>query len=134
MGAGTLALVAAFADVWNVPTYGLGDWPATLARLEEACAAVDRDPGTIERSLEAVLVIAEGADELAAARSRAERRYAGEAWGLHDGGFVGTPAAIVDRLGQQIERGMDTVVFLPADRGAGDMIDLLAEAVLPQLR
>lgn len=132
-GAKTLPLVAAYADVWNVPTYALGDWPTKVGALEAACEAAGRDPHTIGRSLEAVLVVAGDDAALAEATARAERRYAGAGWGLHEGGFIGTPAAIVDRLGAERERGITQVVFFPADRGAGDMVDLLATEVMPQL-
>ena len=59
----TLPLVARYADVWNVPTYGLADWQAKEAVLEGECAKIGRDPATIRRSHQAVLVLA--ADEQA---------------------------------------------------------------------
>ena len=130
----TLPLVARFADVWNVPTYGLGSWPARVPALEGACEAIGRDPTTIRRSLEAVLVVAADEHGLAEARGRAERRYPGPGWGLAEGGFVGTPPAIVDRIGELVEEGMSLFVFFLADRGERDMLHLLAEEVLPQVK
>ncbi|MBV8461913.1 MAG: LLM class flavin-dependent oxidoreductase, partial [Acidimicrobiales bacterium] len=35
----TLPLVARFADVWNVPTYGLADWESARAQLDRECEA-----------------------------------------------------------------------------------------------
>ena len=133
-GALTLPIVARYADVWNVPTYALGDWPARSAALEEACAACDRDPATLRRSLETVLVLAPTDAELVEARAKAERRYQGPAWGLAAGGFVGTPAAIVERLAAEAARGIDLVVFFLADRGEHEMLELLAAEVLPHVR
>ncbi|MHB8467963.1 MAG: LLM class flavin-dependent oxidoreductase, partial [Acidimicrobiales bacterium] len=112
-GAMTLPLVAKHADVWNVPTYALADWPTKVRALEDACAAVGRDPATLRRSLEAVLVVAPNDAELAREMERAERRYAGAGWGLHEGGFVGTPAVIVERIQQEAARGIDLCVFFP---------------------
>jgi len=129
----TLPLVARFADVWNVPTYGLGVWPDRVPALEAACERVGRDPATIRHSLEAVLVVAADDAALADARARAERRYAGPGWGLAEGGFVGTPPALVDRIGTLVEQGVSHFVFFLADRGERDMLHLLAEEVLPEL-
>jgi len=130
----TLPLVARFADVWNVPTYGLGDWEQKLGVLESACERVGRDPAAIRRSLEAVLVLAPDGRALAEARARAERRYAGPGWGLQEGGFIGTPAAVVDRIGEQVERGVSLFVFFPSDRGDEAGLRLFAEEVMPHFR
>jgi F420-dependent oxidoreductase-like protein len=51
----TMPLVARYADVWNVPTYALGEWATLDAQLAELCAAIGRDPGEIRRSHEAVI-------------------------------------------------------------------------------
>ena len=127
----TLPLVARFADVWNVPVYGLGQWRQKGAVLDALCEANGRDPASIERSLEAVLVLAPDDGALDDARARAERRYAGAAWGLHEGGFVGTPSAITDRIGELVDQGVSLFVFFPSDRGAEPTLRLLAQEVLP---
>jgi alkanesulfonate monooxygenase SsuD/methylene tetrahydromethanopterin reductase-like flavin-dependent oxidoreductase (luciferase family) len=129
----TLPLVARFGDVWNVPTYGLGVWRERGATLDAACEAIGRDPATVRRSLEAVLVVTADDGALVDARTRAERRYAGPGWGLAEGGFVGTPPAIVDRMGELMDQGMSLFVFFLADRGERDMLHLLAEEVIPHL-
>jgi alkanesulfonate monooxygenase SsuD/methylene tetrahydromethanopterin reductase-like flavin-dependent oxidoreductase (luciferase family) len=129
----TLPLVARYADVWNVPTYALGDWDAKVATLVSLCQDAGRDPGSIRRSLEAVLVIA-SSESLAAAQASAERRYGGPGWGLHEGGFVGTPSMIVDRIGDAAAMGVSLLVFFPADRGGGDMLELFASEVMPHVR
>src|SRR5690349_6609411 len=54
----TLPLVARYADVWNVPTYALGELEHKSAVLRELCAAIGRDPATIVMSVEAVLALA----------------------------------------------------------------------------
>jgi alkanesulfonate monooxygenase SsuD/methylene tetrahydromethanopterin reductase-like flavin-dependent oxidoreductase (luciferase family) len=130
----TLPLVARFADVWNVPTYGLDRWEAAAAVLDEACAAIGRDPASLARSHQAVLVLAADDAALATALERAERRYAGPGWNLAAGGYVGTPPALVDHLASMRERGVDRFILLPADRGEGHMLELLATEVLPHLR
>lgn len=130
----TLPLVARFADVWNIPTYGLDRWEETGKELDRACEAIGRDPSSISRSHQAVLVLAADDAALAAAHERATRRYPGPGWNLDAGGYVGTPPALVDHLGAMAERGIDRFIFLPSDRGDGEMLDLLATDVLPHLR
>jgi alkanesulfonate monooxygenase SsuD/methylene tetrahydromethanopterin reductase-like flavin-dependent oxidoreductase (luciferase family) len=127
----TLPLVARYADVWNVPTYGLGRWEQVAPVLDAECEKVGRDPASLRRSLEAVLVLAPDETSLAAARPWAERRYRGPGWGLEEGGFIGTPAAIVDRIRDQIDKGVTLFVFFLHDRGEEDTLRLLAEEVLP---
>jgi alkanesulfonate monooxygenase SsuD/methylene tetrahydromethanopterin reductase-like flavin-dependent oxidoreductase (luciferase family) len=127
----TIPLVARFADVWNVPTYGLGTWEQVVPTLDAECEKVGRDPASLRRSLEAVLVLAPDEATLTAARGLAERRYRGPGWGLAEGGFIGTPSAVVDRIGEQIDKGVTMFVFFLHDRGESDTLHLLAEEVLP---
>lgn len=129
----TVPLVARFADVWNVPTYGLDDWERVATALDRACEAIGRDPTSIDWSHQAVLVVARNDHALNDAREHAARRYAGPGWNLDVGGYVGTPSALVDHIGAMRERGVDRFVLLPADRGDGDMLDILAADVVPQL-
>jgi alkanesulfonate monooxygenase SsuD/methylene tetrahydromethanopterin reductase-like flavin-dependent oxidoreductase (luciferase family) len=129
----TLPLVARYGDVWNVPTYGLAVWEERSRALDEACEAIGRDPTTVRRSHEAVLVLAADETALATALEKASHRYAGPGWGLEDGGYVGTPQQLVDHIGAMRARGIDEFVFFPSDRGTGDTLDLLAEQVLPHL-
>jgi len=130
----TLPLVARYADVWNIPTYGLGRWERAVTVLDAECEKAGRDPASLRRSLEAVLVLAPDETSLAAARAWAERRYRGPGWGLEEGGFVGTPPAVVDRIGQWIDKGITTFVFFIHDRGESDTLHLLAEEVLADFR
>ncbi len=129
----TLPLVARYADVWNIPTYGLADWRTKIPVVEQHCERIGRDPATIRRSLESVLVIAPDGARLAERRAKAEKRYGGAGWGF-GAAFVGTPEEIVDQIGTQVGAGMGLFVFFLADRGNGDMLDLLAEQVLPHFR
>src|SRR4029077_8434254 len=63
----TLRIVAEYADIWNA--FGT---PETLARkdaiLREHCAAVGRDPATIERSVGCKITIRKTAEEAERAR------------------------------------------------------------------
>ena len=127
----TLPLVARYADVWNIPVYGLADWREKEAVLEAECAKIGRDPSTIRRSHEAVLVLAEDDEAVAQARARAERRYPGPTWGLDAGGYVGTPEAVIDRIAESVEQGITFFIFFTHDRADPRTLELFAERVLP---
>jgi alkanesulfonate monooxygenase SsuD/methylene tetrahydromethanopterin reductase-like flavin-dependent oxidoreductase (luciferase family) len=129
----TLPLVARFADVWNVPTYGLRVLAEKSAVLDQLCAAIGRDPETIRRSLEAVMVVAPTESALDEARAKSARRFGDPGFGLESGGYIGTPNAIVDRIGQHAELGFSEFVFFLHDRATPATLELIAERVLPQL-
>jgi F420-dependent oxidoreductase-like protein len=129
----TLPLVARYADVWNVPTYALGEMQHKLAVLRSLCEDIGRDPATIVMSVEAVLAIAPDDTALPEVQRIAEKRFGGPGFGLQDGGLIGTPAAIVDRLGQLREMGFQQVVLFTHDRASDASLELLAGEVLPRL-
>jgi alkanesulfonate monooxygenase SsuD/methylene tetrahydromethanopterin reductase-like flavin-dependent oxidoreductase (luciferase family) len=128
----TMPIVARYADVWNVPTYGLARWEESQRVLETECAAIGRDPATIRRSHEAILVLAPDDASLEAARVKAEQRYGGEGWGMEAGGYVGTPPMVVDRIGQLVEKGITTFIFFTHDRADPRTLELFAERVMPE--
>jgi alkanesulfonate monooxygenase SsuD/methylene tetrahydromethanopterin reductase-like flavin-dependent oxidoreductase (luciferase family) len=127
----TLPIVARYADVWNVPTYGLANWAESQRVLDAECLAIGRDPASISRSLEAVLVLTPDEASLEVARAKAERRYGGDGWGMEAGGFVGTPPMVVDRIGQLVEQGITTFVFFTYDRADPRTLELFADQVMP---
>jgi len=126
----TLPLVARYADVWNVPTYALGEIEHKRDVLLAECGRIGRDPATIRTSEEAVLVIAPDSVSLGAALAKAERRFGAPGFGLHEGGYIGTPSAIVDRIGERIELGITSFVFFCFDRASEATLHLFAEEVM----
>jgi len=129
----TFPLVARFADVWNVPTYGLDQWEQKADALRSVCESTGRDPATLATSHQAVLVLARNDADLREAQDLAARRYRGAGWNVDAGGYVGTPDALVDHIGRMQAKGVSRFIFLPVDRGKGDVLELLAEQVLPEL-
>jgi alkanesulfonate monooxygenase SsuD/methylene tetrahydromethanopterin reductase-like flavin-dependent oxidoreductase (luciferase family) len=130
----TLPLVARYADVWSVPTYGLAGWKESERWLDEECSHIGRDPSTIRRSHEAVLVLAPDDASLVVARAKAERRFGGAGWGLEAGGYIGTPPMVVDRIARMVEQGVTFFVFFTHDRADPRTLELFAERVMPELR
>lgn len=129
----TLPLVARYADVWNVPTYALGELEHKVAVLRSICADVGRDPADIVLSVEAVMALAPDQASLAGVREVAERRFGGPGFGLREGGLVGTPNQIVDRIKEWESLGFGQIVLFTHDRASDATLDLLASDVIGNL-
>jgi alkanesulfonate monooxygenase SsuD/methylene tetrahydromethanopterin reductase-like flavin-dependent oxidoreductase (luciferase family) len=112
-----LGLVARWADEWN--TWSTPEiFAQKSAVLDAHCEKLERDPGTIRRSTQAILDFGGGA---------------GEGMGLVVGGSV---AAIVDAVGRWREAGLDELI-LPAIRGGAaagrELFARFRAEVVPQL-
>jgi alkanesulfonate monooxygenase SsuD/methylene tetrahydromethanopterin reductase-like flavin-dependent oxidoreductase (luciferase family) len=127
----TLPLVARYADVWNVPTYALDRLTELNAALDAECRRIGRDPASIRRSVEAVLVIAPP-DRLDDALARARRHYGDPGFGLDAGGFAGTATQVSDRIAELAGAGFSSFVFFTHDRASTRTLELFAAEVMPQ--
>ena len=126
----TLPLVARYADVWNVPTYALGELDHKISVLRKNCDDIGRDPATIVMSIEAVMALAPDDASLPAVQQLAEKRFGIPAFGLHEGGLIGTPAAVVNRLHELQDMGFGQIVLFTHDRGSDETLELLASEVI----
>jgi hypothetical protein len=63
----------------------------------------------------------------------AERHFGGPDFGLRDGGLVGTPPVIIERLRYFKELGFQQVVLFTHDRASDQTLELLASKVVPEL-
>jgi alkanesulfonate monooxygenase SsuD/methylene tetrahydromethanopterin reductase-like flavin-dependent oxidoreductase (luciferase family) len=126
----TPALAARFADEFNLPFADQESAAAQFARVEAAAEAIGRDPKEILRSV--ALVVGVGRDD-----AEVERRATAigrDVDGLRESGLAGSPAEVVDRIGQWRENTGITRVYLQLlDMSDLDQIDLIAAEVAPQL-
>ncbi|MDT5091353.1 MAG: hypothetical protein QOH60_716 [Mycobacterium sp.] len=129
----TLPLVARYADVWNVPTYALGELEHKTSVLRSLCDDIGRDPNSIVLSIEAVMALAPDDASLPKVRELAEKRFGIPAFGLHEGGLVGTPSGVVDRLHELMALGFRQIVVFTHDRASDETLELFASTVLPEL-
>lgn len=128
----TLPLVARHADVWNVPTYALGELEHKQTVLRSLCADIGRDPASIVMSVEAVMALSPDEQSLPKVREFAEKRFGGPGFGLAEGGLIGTAPMIVERLRQWQELGFGQVVLFTHDRASDQTLELLASKVLSE--
>ncbi len=125
----TPALAARFAAEYNASFPELDQIPVLNARVDAACEAAGRDPGSLLRSV--ALVVAVGADEAEFRRRAAS--IGREPAELREHGVCGTVSEAVDRLGSLQEQGLARVYLQVLDLADLDHLDLIAREVAPGL-
>ena len=128
-----LRLVAEEADIWNCSAGNYAKLDDKVAALAEHCAAVGRDPATLERSLQDLVVIAPTDAALRAPLEDARRRFAffGDVDAI---ATIGTPERCVDTIRKKVEQGISYFVCLFTDGGQPETVRLFGERVLPAFR
>lgn len=125
----TPALAARFADEFNVPFADVETVAGQYRRVDLACADRGREPSEIERS--AALVLCCGRDEAQIARrAGAIGREVDE---LRANGAAGSPAEVVDKIGQYAEIGARRIYLQMLDMSDLDHLELVASEVARQL-
>lgn len=125
----TPALAARHASEFNAAYKSPRGAAELFAGVHNACTAAGRDPGTLALSVVRGAVV--GKDD-----SQVRRRlevYGSDADEAKANGFVGTPAEVVDRLGQYAATGADRAYLQIPDLADLEHLDLIASEVLPQL-
>ncbi|HEY5663060.1 MAG TPA: LLM class flavin-dependent oxidoreductase [Ilumatobacter sp.] len=130
----TLRIAAEYATGWNAAYISPAEFARLGAVLDEHCAAVGRDPATIERSINLLFNL--GADGAAAARIEADMAAQwGPMWSRVAGGaLLGTPESAVERVLEYRAAGADMVniaLRAPVDR---DVIEAYLEHTVPAVR
>lgn len=125
----TPALAARFADEFNVPFADVETVAGQYRRVDLACADRGREPSEIARS--AALVLCCGRDEAQIARrAGAIGREVDE---LRANGAAGSPAEVVDKIGQYAEIGARRIYLQMLDMSDLDHLELVASEVARQL-
>ena len=123
----TPRLAATYADEFNLPFASLADTRTQFGRVREAATGTGRD-----LVLSVAQVLCCGRDEAEVARRAAAVGRSVE--DLRANGVAGTPAEVVDRLGEFGELGATRAYLQVLDLADLDHVELVASEVLPQLR
>ena len=126
----TPRLAARYADEFNVGFSTVAETGAQFSRVREACQAAGRDPASLAYSAAHVTCCGRDEAELAR-RAAAIGRDLAE---LRADGLVGSPAEIVDRIGQFAGHGASRMYLQILDLHDLDHLELLATEVMPQVR
>ncbi|WP_089155231.1 LLM class F420-dependent oxidoreductase [Micromonospora sp. NBS 11-29] len=128
----TPELAARYADEFNMPFKNVAETAAAYERVREACDRMGRDAsGRPPLTLSAGIVVAIGRTD-AEARRRAAPLHVTSALPPEDP-VVGSPAQLVDRLGEFAAIGTTRVHLRLIDFDDLDHVELIAAEVLPQL-
>jgi len=125
----TPRLAAAYASEFNVPFRSLDESAAAFGRVREACAVAGRDSPSMRYSVAQTVCCGRDDAEL-------ERRAAAIGMPLSQlraEGVAGTPAELIDRLGQFGEIGAEAVYLQVLDLDDIDQLELIAAEVMPQV-
>ena len=122
-------LVARFANEFNVAWSPLADTSEIFTRLKANLADTDRDPASLAYSAGQIICV--GKDEADVRRRAAVLRL--DAGTLRTSGLAGTPAEVVDMVGQLADLGVGRIYLQFLDLTDISQLELIAAEVLPQL-
>ena len=122
-------LVARFANEFNVAWSPLADTSEIFTRLKANLADTDRDPASLAYSAGQIICV--GKDEADVRRRAAVLRQDAET--LRASGLAGTPAEVVDKIGQLADLGVSRIYLQFLDLTDISQLELIAAEVLPQL-
>jgi F420-dependent oxidoreductase-like protein len=123
----TPRLAARFADEYNLPFHPLDDTAVAFDRVRRACEAEGRE--SIRFSVAQTVCV--GTDDAEIAR-RAEATGQGLA-GLRASGLAGTPAEVVEKIGEFAKLGAERIYLQVLDLSDLDHLELIAAEVLPHV-
>jgi len=125
----TPRLAARYADEFNLGFRPLSDTEPSFGRVRDACAEAGRDPASMRFSVAHTVVCGKDDAEVA-------RRASAIGWTADDlrtRGITGTPAQVVDTIGEFGRAGADTVYLQVLDLSDLAHLELIAADVLPQV-
>ncbi|MGA8116734.1 MAG: LLM class F420-dependent oxidoreductase [Actinocatenispora sp.] len=123
----TPRLAARYADEYNAAFERSEPSAALFDGVRRACEEIDRDPAEMKFSV-AQVVCCGSDDRQLRRRADAIGRDLAE---LRENGLAGTPAELVERIGDFVEIGTDRVYLQMLDLSDLDQLDLVAAEVLP---
>jgi F420-dependent oxidoreductase-like protein len=126
----TPRLAARFADEYNIPFASVEASAAAFGRIREACQEAGRDPRSLVYS--AAQTVCCGRDESELARRAKAIGY--QVDDLRHSGLAGSPAEVVDKLGQLADAGAERAYLQVLDLHDLGHLELIASEVMPQVR
>ena len=126
-----LRAVARHADVWNYFPIPLAAYEHKRAVLHEHCAAIGRDPATLDQSLMVPLATARWEKEV---RDQIETaRQGGGVWSYDDQLVQGTPDIVGPRLRDYQRRGVTFFILVLPNPTDLSQIEFVAKEVVAEL-
>jgi probable F420-dependent oxidoreductase len=135
-GSAEIALKRAgtWADGFICGSSAIPDFPSTWAKISGYAKAAGRDPNKITKAGLTFMAIDD--DQTKAVKTVEDyvmRYYGRPRADVANTSLVGSPSAIVDRIGEFLSRGLDTLIIGLADPDPRQL-DLFGEKVLPKVK
>lgn len=130
----TPALAARYADGYNTPYVTAAEFRELSGRIDQACEEHDRDPSTIERTVNLSFNLSTTEAEAQREQARFDAMPAETRETMLGGSLVGTPDTAAERIYEYAEAGatgLNIALRLPVDNEA---LDAYMESVVPQVR
>ena len=130
----TLRMAAQYADGWNVPYIGPEEFARLSGVLDVRCAEQNRDPSTIDRTVNLQFALSPSAEAAAAAREQLQEQWGEQADRVSEGTLLGTPDDAFNRVSMYCDAGaagVNVALRAPFDEGA---LDTYINEVVPALR
>jgi probable F420-dependent oxidoreductase len=128
-----LKRAGAWADGFICGSSAIADFPATWEKISGYAKAAGRDPSKIAKaSLTFMAINDDHAKAIKSVEDYVMRYYGRLRVDVADTSLIGTPAAIIDRIGSFLSKGLDTLIIGVADPDPRQL-DLFGEKVLPKV-
>ncbi len=124
----SLPLAARYADEWNAVSVPPAAFAELNTHLDTLLTACGRRPDAVRRSLMTTVIFGRNDAEV---RRKLNDRDAAEL--RAKGAVIGTPAAVVEQLGEYATAGVQRIMLRWLDLDDLDGLEALAHHVLPQL-
>jgi alkanesulfonate monooxygenase SsuD/methylene tetrahydromethanopterin reductase-like flavin-dependent oxidoreductase (luciferase family) len=126
---------AKYCAGWNVPYVGPTEFRALNDRLDAACEAIDRDPATLQRSVNLAFHVGATPDDAEAELERIRAQWGTEmAARVTEGALTGTPDQALDRIAEYRAAGADLVNIALRLPVSTDALDAYLTDVVPAAR
>lgn len=130
----TLKLVAKHADGWNAAYTSVEAFARLNGVADQWCEKLDRDPATLERSINLTFNLGTTEAEVDAQRQQLRSAWGPAARRIEGGALLCTPAEAVDRIGAYQEAGAGMVNIALRAPWSEEALDAYLEDVIPALR
>ena len=130
----TPANAARWCSGWNVPYVSPAEFRRLNDRLDAACESIDRDPASLERSVNLAFHVGATPEAATAELERIRSQWGPDAERVTEGALTGTPDRVVERIAEYRAAGADGVniaLRLPVD---ADALSAYLDEVIPAVR
>jgi alkanesulfonate monooxygenase SsuD/methylene tetrahydromethanopterin reductase-like flavin-dependent oxidoreductase (luciferase family) len=130
----TLKLVAKHADGWNAAYTSVENFTRLSSVLDTWCDKLDRDPTTLQRSINLMFHLGTSQTEVDAEREKLATAWGPAARRVEGGALLCTPTEAVDRINAYKEAGADMINIALRAPWNEDALNAYLDEVIPTVK